>query len=804
MKKNNTLQRGIIINSSILVLIPILFFAIVSVIFFQRTFRELSNEKNQVIAESLANQYENMMQGPMDLAKHVMYVFELESEEEDKHVVDSLSAIVESYEYIMAVDFVNDEGIVEYSSNPEDVGEVRKGEDFYRYQVNSANDYYWSVPIVSQSTRKLTHFLVYYQEDIGYLVVHIDLSTLGQKAIRFVEDQAVIGLNKEKYSNLTIEIVDEYGRFIFHSTDYDQVQFRLLDDNIDTIKTVVGDEEKKFEILSFEDKQQMMTVYRLNLLGNDGNQLFDWYVVVYQPVDDVYGELNSLLLGLAISLLLSIVIAVLYMFRYTRRIGSFVNLMSQAMKSAVSSNYESELPDLHYADLNEVGDQFSYMMGDIKERDHRLYEMAYKDKLTNLGSRQALNDSLILDSKHGHTDNLTLVFLDIMDFKVINDLYGHDIGDKVLIFIANYLREAFETTDVRVCRTGPDEFSLTFRQYLDRDEVKVYLDPMINNFEDGIFFEDRLIRCSISVGIACYPLHTNDVNKLIQLGDIVLAEAKSSSTGNVLMYDEAMHERMAKRSKIDSQLRTALSQNLFELHYQPVIDLKEQKIKGFEALIRMRNINNELISPFHFIPVAEESGLIIEIGEWILAEAIRTLKQLDQDIETSYFMNINISTIQMQSPDFSKRVMEIIDSSNVNKDQLTFEVTESVFIDSQESAYETLMELNKYGIRFALDDFGTGYSSLSYLTNMPFKVLKVDRSFIADVETIEAKRNMLESIIMMGHKLNFNIVAEGVETQEQLKICESFGCDNIQGYLYSRPLPIKQLKVYIKTFMGKS
>jgi len=252
-------------------------------------------------------------------------------------------------------------------------------------------------------------------------------------------------------------------------------------------------------------------------------------------------------------------------------------------------------------------------------------------------------------------------------------------------------------------------------------------------------------------------------------------------------------------SGMDQFLRTALEENMFELFFQPQINIAEQRIEGFESLIRLRKRNGEYIPPNQFIRIAESTGLIIEIGEWVLREAISRLQQINETFGSEFKMAINISTIQMNHPEFAARAIEIVSQGNIPLELLEFEITESVFINEGSDAFHSLKKLHEYGINFALDDFGTGYSSLSYLTSMPFQTLKLTGVFIADVETKEVKKSMLEAIIDMGHKLHYKLVAEGIENEEQKRICSGYDCDIIQGYYYSKPLSYDDLISYIRS-----
>ena len=367
----------------------------------------------------------------------------------------------------------------------------------------------------------------------------------------------------------------------------------------------------------------------------------------------------------------------------------------------------------------------------------------------------------------------------------------------ILVYISHEIEQFNETLPCSVYRIGPDEFAVLFRQTLELSEITALLKPLKDSLIHGIFIDDKNIRISITAGISVYNPDTMDKIELLPFADMALIEAKSRSRGSICLFNNLMKDKINYDSGMDQFLRTALEQNMFELYFQPQINIMSQEIEGFESLIRLRKKNGEYIPPNKFIEIAENTGLIIEIGDWVLREAIRKLQQINELFGPRFKMAVNISTIQMNHPGFASSAIDLISQTKIPLDLLEFEITESVFINEGSDAFHTMKELHNYGINFALDDFGTGYSSLSYLTSMPFQTLKIDRSFIADVETKEVKRSLLESIISMGHKLHFEIIAEGIENEEQKKICTDYHCDIIQGYYYSKPLSYEDLINYI-------
>lgn len=780
MKKKTTLSQSILANNIITILIPmILFLLFVTFIIIDR-YEGATVEKNRMIAETISDQFEVILEEPVSLANYIERELLIRNQTIDKSFEDSLGSMVSEYDYVFQLEIVDEKGIVFSGSDKAQLDMNRSGETYYKTLQGSKDGNFWNTPYISTATRGLAYSFAHKSSEGFYVVVYVDISALSDTSTDFALQFG---------DQIEVAIVDEFGKYLSHSKK-ENVLYRQVDENIPVIKSIVKG-ETDYARVTHDGIEQLLTVADINLA--------EWYVLVYQPSDIVFNVLSQLVFLFAGVFIIALVISTVYAFAYTKRISAFINRMFEAIDGSRDSQYKIDLPDFHYKDLNGIGDRFTDLMNEVRNRDAMLYEMAYFDSLTGLGNRQWLIDRI--DNRgQDSTGTSALAYVDIDNFKLVNDIYGHDVGDGLLSAVSELLNKTFKEEHVEICRLSSDVFGVLFCGNFLMPSFADRLNMLSEQLQQGTFVESNIVKVSISVGLAIADEDSNSHDKLIMNADFALYEAKRSDRTLLRIFDDRMHERLHKKINMSNFLKVALQKDLFELHFQPQIDIVTDRIYGFEALVRMRDLNGELVSPGEFIPVAEDSGMIIEIGEWVLREAVSFIWYLNQMNESEYKMSVNISTIQLNAPGFVDKAMEIIGIMGDRRDLIEFEVTESVFIQSEGEALEAVKALNKEGVKFSLDDFGTGYSSLSYLTRMPFDILKIDRSFIIDVDTNEAKKEMLESIIEMGHKLSYSIIAEGVETMEQLGVCKSYGCDIIQGYLYSRPLPRAEIEKYIMNY----
>jgi diguanylate cyclase (GGDEF)-like protein/PAS domain S-box-containing protein len=419
---------------------------------------------------------------------------------------------------------------------------------------------------------------------------------------------------------------------------------------------------------------------------------------------------------------------------------------------------------------------------------------AYFDTLTSLPNRFLALDRLsqMLTEAERNNDKTAVLFLDLDDFKKINDSLGHEVGDKVLIQSAYRLKQVLREGDT-VGRLGGDEFIVLLRGITEHHDALVITENILKSFRVPFVIDDRELMLTLSIGVAISPENGHCASDLLRNADTAMYQAKDLGRNTYSFFSKKMNTMMLRRFEIEEQMHGALERSEFELYYQPQFDVKEQKITGVEALLRWHNSALGHVTPDEFIPIAEQTGLIIPIGRFVIKQALYFLKKWQNIHHSSVTMAVNLSPCQFRDSALLNFIKDSLNETNVSAEDLELEITEGVLMSGQSHIHDSLVEISELGIKLSMDDFGTGYSSLSYLRQYAFDVLKIDQSFISGIPLSKADNELVNTIIAMAHSLGLTVVAEGVETKEQLSLLDELGCDLVQGYYFSRPLPAKQL-----------
>lgn len=428
-----------------------------------------------------------------------------------------------------------------------------------------------------------------------------------------------------------------------------------------------------------------------------------------------------------------------------------------------------------------------------KEIENELYSIAYYDTLTDLPNRRMFEEWLpdMLQMRSGQKHGI--LYMDIDDFKNINDSKGHIAGDAYLESIANVL-SAQMSDHVFVARLGGDEFAVVLIGVESRDEVVEKTKELISFAKEPWVYQGQEFYGSVSIGIAMYPEDGTNMSNLLRNADIAMYQVKNDSKNNYQFFTEELKEANLRKITMVNDLHRALENQEFELFYQPILDLEDYRLIGVEALIRWNHPLKGLVSPLDFIPVAEESGLIHSIGDWVMKTAISQKARWEAMGLIHLKMSINISGQSLIQPGFIKKVEQLLRSFPVNPSEIQMEITETALIRSMKNSVKVLNTLREMGILIALDDFGTGYSSLTYLKNLPIDVVKLDGTFVKDI--LQSGRNsmIVESVIRLTNDLDLKIVAEGIENEQQLNILKDNECTYGQGYLFSKPVKSQELE----------
>lgn len=434
-----------------------------------------------------------------------------------------------------------------------------------------------------------------------------------------------------------------------------------------------------------------------------------------------------------------------------------------------------------------------------KETEERLNYMANHDALTNLPNRTLFNDRLnnALARGERYGANLAILFLDLDRFKIINDTLGHDIGDLLLQNLARRLSESLRGADT-VARWGGDEFIVLLGEIRTGQDGAAAARRILNLFSEPFLLGGQEIFVTASIGISIYPKDGKDAQTLLSNADTAMYRAKQQGKNNYQFYTAEMNASALERLRLESDLRRALERGEFSLYYQPKINISSGQIVGVEALIRWNHPSRGMIPPQDFIPLAEETGLIVPLGEWVLQTACKQNHEWHAAGISSIRVAVNVSTQQFRKENLTETIDRILQQTNLQNCLLELEITESVMMEDMERAITVMSELSDRGIHFSVDDFGTGYSSLVYLKRFPINILKIDRSLVRHIPSNPDDTAIASAIISLGKSLNLKVVAEGVETQEQLMFFRKQGCDEAQGYLFSHPLPGEEMTDLLK------
>ncbi|MFW2373581.1 MAG: putative bifunctional diguanylate cyclase/phosphodiesterase [Gammaproteobacteria bacterium] len=454
---------------------------------------------------------------------------------------------------------------------------------------------------------------------------------------------------------------------------------------------------------------------------------------------------------------------------------------------------------------------FSRDITERKKSEEQIRRLAYYDSLTNLPNRRFYKELLVRSLKYAGRYNkiLAVLFIDLDGFKRINDTLGHETGDRLLQEVAIRLEHCIRNSDYlarqanedglnTVSRIGGDEFIVLLNDVAHERDASRVSQRILEKVSEPFLLDTHKIHISASIGISHFPGDGDDAEVLLNNADIAMYQAKHKGKNNYQFYSSALSTDAMQRLLLEGELHKATKNEDFFLHYQPRVDINNNKITGMEALLRWEHPQHGLVSPAEFIPIAEETGLILPMGEWVLRQACTQIAEWQSQGVCQAPVAVNISRRQFEHHDLYDVISGILEETACDPASLELEITESLVMNDVNSTIETLSKLRSRGIKIAMDDFGTGYSSLAILQEFPLDFLKIDRSFVKDITTSSGNQAIAAAIIAMSHSLNLKVIAEGVEREDQLEILREFGCDEIQGFLFSRPMPSNDCEAYLK------
>lgn len=430
---------------------------------------------------------------------------------------------------------------------------------------------------------------------------------------------------------------------------------------------------------------------------------------------------------------------------------------------------------------------------EISQYRQRIEHLAYHDPLTDLPNRTLFNDRLLFSIGHAqrYQQQFAVLLIDLDNFKAINDTVGHAVGDQLLIEAARRLLNCVRNYDT-VARMGGDEFTILISDVPAADDLAAMADKIVRSLSEPFVIGDAEFFVTASIGISRYPVDSANIDDLMKYADSAMYHAKSRGRNNYQFYAKELTSNVTERLLIETGLRYALDKQELELYYQPCIDLHSKRIVGAEALLRWHSRELVQIGPDKFIPVAEESGLILEIGNWVLRNAFATATQLNTGRVVALNIAVNMSSRQFLQDDLLATIRELLEQTHCQPGWITLEITESLLLEDNVSIQATLVALHSLGLGISIDDFGTGYSALGYLNKFPITQVKIDRTFVRDITVDQDAGILVKAIIAMASSLHKDLIAEGIETQEQAHLLQELGCMQAQGYLFGKPMPLSE------------
>jgi diguanylate cyclase (GGDEF)-like protein len=518
----------------------------------------------------------------------------------------------------------------------------------------------------------------------------------------------------------------------------------------------------------------------------------DLVVVSVLPESDFSGSVQENIKQTLLLSIVAILLTILMGLIMARRLVEPIDRVVSAIAQLASGHWQDDLPDSHVAEINQLTAGFNQMASQMRLSFTTLEYTAHHDSLTGLlnqgAFRERLQQSIDRHLKSGQ--RFAIMFLDLDHFKYINDSFGHLVGDMLLVEVSQRLQDCLRSSDV-IARFGGDEFVILLTN-IDRIEDAVQVaDRITKALENPFLLEEQEVFISTSMGIMMGQDADVDADRILTNADWALYSAKAKGKATHVIFGDHLHTESRDRIQLESELRHAIERSEFEVYYQPIVDLKTRAIYGFEALIRWHHPDRGFVSPDAFIPIAEDTGLIVPMDWWVIEQACQQLYDWQRRFDRpDLTMSVNLSQKQFSQPDFVDSLSWVLQSVGLNPETLKLEITERIIMDNDASAKLRTQELREMGVQLSIDDFGTGYSSLSRIQELPINTLKIDRSFISHLSSETDSTAIVDAIVSMARSLDLTVIVEGIETEYQCDLLRDMGCHQGQGYLFSRPVPV--------------
>ena len=591
--------------------------------------------------------------------------------------------------------------------------------------------------------------------------------------------------------------------------------------SVEEIQRLIHELEVHQHELEMQNEELRRIQYELEIIRDEYTDLFDFAPIGYVTISGdgkilkanlttaaLLGKERRALIGKPLSRFVSRDHQEIFYMHYQRVFATNTRQVCEiSLLKADGVPFPAQLESIAVQGVEGSFNQCRIVLSDITARKQAEEEMRIRanyDQLTGLANRSLFIEQLAQAMRQAHRNRtlVALLLIDLDRLKRINDTLGHFLGDQLLRETALRLRQCVRDNDT-VARLGGDEFTIVLREIAHEQDAAIVAEKVITSLSQPFWLEGHEVFTSASIGITVYPTDADDLTGMLKYADLVMYRAKGAGGNGYQFYAPTITLQARQHMHLERDLRQALVHNAFELHYQPIIDVSSGRLNGAEALLRWHHPEGDLMTPIHFLGVAEDTGLIKQIGEWALYTACRDANVwhemgLPEDLRVA----VNLSSRQFKDGSCERIIAQILRDTGLPSDLLALEITESLMMDQSEDAAAGLHTLRDIGIHLSVDDFGTGFSSLSYLRRFPVDGLKIDRSFIRDLQDDAEDAALVEAIITMGHSLKLEVIAEGVETEAQLAFLRAQQCDLVQGFFLSKPLPADEFTGLIKTWDG--
>lgn len=585
------------------------------------------------------------------------------------------------------------------------------------------------------------------------------------------------------------------ARYIKHDRDVDvsDIESQYVRDNMDKLKLHAHDNGSLLN-------NKVHIVQDINFENEVIGRLF-----IQADLSSLHDDIAIYISYTASVALLALGLAALLLLKLRKSITQPLKNLSTLMDTVIQKNdYSVRIKNYSNDEIGKLSQGFNEMLAHIQVNDEKLaYELserykaekyldklAYYDVVTDLPNRHFFQEHLDRAVEHAITTNqkMALLFLDLDNFKIVNDTAGHKTGDLLLKQASSRLSNVLRAHDY-ICRIGGDEFAIIIENIKDINDVSIVTGKCIEALSNPFAFDEHKFYVGVSIGVSVCPDDTITANELLVNADVAMYQAKLNGKNSYMFFNKQMNEVNSLKYQLENDLRHAINKNQMELYYQPQVNARTGALVGVEALMRWNHPEKGLVPPEKFIPIAEETGLILALGDWLFTTACHHGKRLVNAGLNDISIAINISGLQIRESEFIKKVDDALQKSGLNPSCLEIELTESILMDDSELVIEKVKQLDKLGVSVSIDDFGTGFSSMNYLKSFPVSKLKIDKSFIAGLPQSSEDTAITKAIIAMSHGMGIKVVAEGVEHEDQVVFLREHSCDVFQGYYFSRPLP---------------